>query len=198
MDQRASRAALTREPSRPGRRWRLAIAIAAVVLAPFGTACGAGQASQTAEQVASGPVARVGEITVADVEFLFDGPIAGDEVYRVGESASIAATIVNEGATADRLVRVSSPIASAALIAAEELVIPGGGTLTTGQTGPLAAAEVTDEDDIGAIVLAGLLEPIRSGRSYPVVFEFNRAGEVVVDVPVATPDVPRRPAEESG
>jgi hypothetical protein len=198
MDQRAHRATLTHEPSGPGRRWCLAIAAAVVVLAPLGTACGAGQTTQTAEQVASGPVARTGEITVADVEFLFDGPIPGDRAYRVGASAPIAVTIVNEGDYADRLVRVSSPIAAAALIAAEELVIPGGGTLTAGQTGALSAVETAYEDDIGVIVLTGLLKPIRSGRSYPVVFEFDRAGAVLVDVPVATPDVPRRPAEEHG
>jgi hypothetical protein len=43
----------------------------------------------------------------------------------------------------------------------------------------------------------GFLEqPIRSGVSYPVVFGFERVGDVVVDVPVKTP-TSRRPASRT-
>ena len=187
-------------PTSPGSRprWWLTVAAAVVVLAPAVAGCGAGQHAQTAEQVTAAAVGRVGDISVLDVEFLFDRPVAGDEVYRIGAVAPLAVTIVNDGREADRLVRVSSPIATTGLVVAEGLAIPGGQTLTAGQTGLVASMEVPYEDDAGLIALAGLREPIRSGISYPVVFGFERAGDVLVQVPVDTPDVPRRDLVESG
>jgi copper(I)-binding protein len=130
-------------------------------------------------------------MSVLDVEFLFDPPVAGDAVYRPGDIAPMAVTIVNSGDAADRLVRVTSPIAEAGVVVVDGgLVIPGDRTLTAGQVGPVSAIEVPYEDDAGLIALIGLREPIRSGVSYPVVFGFERAGDVAFDVPVDTPDYP--------
>jgi periplasmic copper chaperone A len=164
-----------------------------LLLAGLATAaCGTGQVAQTAEQVTPWAGGDVCEIAVRDVAFPFRPPVAGDEVYRVGEIAPLSVTIVNHGDAADRLVRVSSPIASSGVLVAEGIVIPGGQTLTAGQEGPLASLEVSYENDAGLIALAGLSEPIRSGLSYPVIFEFERAGDVLVEVPVDLPDLPRR------
>jgi hypothetical protein len=55
----------------------------------------------------------------------------------------------------------------------------------------VAGIELPDEDET-VIGLAGLSTPIRSGLTYQVVFGFERAGDVIVTVPVDTPDVPRR------
>ena len=115
-------------------------------------------------------------------------------MYRVGELAPLSVTIVNHGDVADRFVRVSSPIASSGVVA-EGLVIPAGQTLTAGQEGPLASLEVSYENDAGLIALAGLSEPIRSGLTYPVLFEFERAGDMLIEVPVDLPDLPRRALE---
>lgn len=161
-------------------------------------ACGTGQVSQTAEQVTPWAGGEVGEIAVLDVAFPFRPPVAGNEVYRVGEIAPLSVTIVNHGDAADRLVRVSSPIASSGVVVAEGLVIPGGQTLTAGQEGSVAGLEVSYENDAGLIALAGLSEPIRSGLTYPVVFRFERAGDLLIHVPVDLPDFPRRePVEGS-
>jgi copper(I)-binding protein len=175
------------------RVWSGAVVAALVVLSPAAAGCGAGQRAATAEQVSgsSGATAQVGEMAVLDVEFPFDRPIAGDEVYPVGGTAPLAITVVNTGRVADRLVGVSSPIATAGIAVADELVVPGGRTLTAGQTGPVAAIEVPYEDDEPLIALTGLRVPVRSGVSYPVTFRFERAGEVVLDVPVGTPEAPR-------
>lgn len=56
----------------------------------------------------------------------------------------------------------------------------------------MSSIEVPYEDDARLIALAGPREPIRSGVSYPVVFGFERAGDVLIEVPVDTPDFPRR------
>jgi copper(I)-binding protein len=182
-------------------RWPAAAAVAALCLSPAVAGCGTGPPAPISDHVgnASGAVARVGEMAVLEVEFLFDRPVAGDEVYDVGGIAPLAVTLVNTGDAPDRLVRVSSPIAEAGLVVVDGgLVIPGHQTLTAGQIGPVASIEVPYEDDTGLIALIGLEQPIRSGVSYPVVFGFERAGDVTIDVPVKTPDFPPPRAGEGG
>jgi copper(I)-binding protein len=176
------------------RRWPM-LAAMLLVLGTATVACGAGQVAQTAEHVTPRAGARVSEISVLDVAFLFRPPVAGDHVYGVGELAPLAVTIVNHGSTPDRLVRVGSPIATTGVVA-EGLRIPGGQTLTAGQEGAVASLEVSYENDAGLIALAGLREPIRSGLTYPVIFSFERAGDVLVEVPVETPEIPRRDLTE--
>lgn len=167
------------------------IAATLLLLTPAVVACGTGQVAQTAEQVSPRAGAQFGEISVLDVAFLFRPPVAGDQVYGVGDVAPLSVTIANTGATADRLVRVSSPIATGSIVP-ENARIPGGQSLTAGQEGPSASIEAPDETEAGLIALTGLREPIRSGLTYPVIFTFERAGEVLVHVPVEIPDVPRR------
>lgn len=176
-------------------RWTAVRAAAAAVLVLLAVGCGAGQEAATSTQVGNGTGAagQVGPISVLDVEFRFSPPIAGDEVYGIGDTAPLTVTIANSGRDADRLVRLSSPVATAGIVVADGLVIPGGTTLTAGQAG-VSSIEVSYEDDAGLLALAGLTAPIRSGLTYPVVLGFERAGDVVLEVPVDTPDVPRDPA----
>lgn len=189
---------MNRQPLRPSSTLRAAHAVLAAVLVLLATGCGAGQEAATSTQLthAGGAVGQVGPISVLDVEFRFAPPIAGDEVYGVGETAPMSVTIVNNGTAADRLVRLSSPVADAGVVVADGLVIPAGATLTAGQTG-VSSIDVGYEDDAGLLALAGLRAPIRSGLTYPVVLGFERAGDIVLDVPVDTPDVPRDPAADS-
>jgi copper(I)-binding protein len=164
------------------------VAALATITLPI-TACG--PATQDTPPVTSSAVGRIGEITVADVEFLFTPPISGDDVYPAGATAPLSVTIVNDGQKPDRLVQVSSPIAENGLLVGGGLTIPPGQTVTAGQSGA-AGVEVADENGDNMIALAGLREPIRSGRTYPVTFEFECAGDLLLEVPVDTPDVPRR------
>lgn len=190
---------MSRHPFRQTARLRAAArTVTAAVLVLLMTGCGAGQQAATSTQLthAGGAVGRVGPISVLDVEFRFAPPIAGDEVYGVGDTAPMSVTIVNNGTSADRLVRLSSPVAVAGVVVADGLVIPAGATLTAGQTG-VSSIEVPYEDDARLLALTGLRTPIRSGLTYPVVLGFERAGDLVLDVPVDTPDVPRDPAADS-
>ena len=170
---------------------RLLGAVVAVVLL---AGCGAGQVAATAQQVgnSSGADADVGQIALRDVEFVSVPRVVGDEVYPVGAIAPLSLSIVNTGAEADRLVAVASPIAPASALPPGGVEVPGGRTVTAGQT-DFAAVESGNEQSASApVALVGLTEPIRSGRSYPVVFVFERAGAVQFDVAADTPEVPRR------
>jgi len=107
-----------------------------------------------------------------------------------GDRPPLSVTIVNHGRDPDRLVRVSSPIAAGSILVADGLTIPAGHTLTAGQAGP-AGVSTSHEDGDNTVALTGLRVPIRSGLTYPVVFGFERAGDLLLEVPVDTPDVPR-------
>ena len=178
-----------RTPSRAATVGR-AVAATALLLTPL-AGCGAGQLAHTAEieSVVDGTTARIGDISILDAQFLFTGPIPGDEVYPVGANAPLHLTIVNSGDTPDRLISVTSPIAASGLVLGPTTV-PANGSLTAGQVGPVAGIELPDEDE-AVIGLVELATPIRSGLTYPVVLGFERAGQIAVPVPVDTPDLPR-------
>lgn len=150
--------------------------------------CGAGQVAQTAEQVTAtgGASGQVGAVLVRDAQFTYDGPISGNEVYRPGDDAVMQVTIVNEGRAGDRLVEVRSPVAASGRIVGEARV-PGGQTLTAGYDQPVAQVTVPPAGSVD-IALLGITEPIRAAMTYPVVFVFERAGELRVQVPVENPE----------
>jgi len=166
---------------------RLALTIALLVTVSVG--CGAGQEAQTADQLTGtgGAYGQTGEISVLDAQLVFDEPIAGDEVYRPGADAPLQLTIVNAGAADDRLIEVSSPVATSARITGDPR-IPGGQALTAGYVEPVASVETRNTRPIG-IALVGLTDPVRAGLTYPVTFTFQDAGSLTLSLPVENPDV---------
>lgn len=177
------------------------------------TGCGAGQIAGTAEQqsAVSGSNSTVGPIAVRDAVIAFGEQVEGGAVYSSGAAAPLSMTIVNEGPDADTLVSASSPWASSVEISGIT-EIPGGRAIVvqgeapeptpTPTTGARASAAPTTtpaaEPASGTqIVLTGLLDDIRAGISYDVTLVFERAGEVVVQVPVGGTEEPREdePAE---
>ncbi len=118
---------------------------------------------------------------VRDAQIIFAGPIAGDTVYQPGDDAALKLTIVNEGDRADRLVRVTSPIASSVTITGDTW-IPGHQVLSVGYPTPPAPRGT----DAVQIVLTGLNSPVSAGFSYPVVLAFEQA-ELRLELPVENP-----------
>lgn len=80
-------------------------------------------------------------------------------------------------------------------------IAPGSSGSTT-STPPVPttapAADGTSEPTSAQMVLTGLTSDIRAGEAYPVVFTFERAGEVRVDIVTAPPSVPREEPEGEG
>lgn len=182
------------------RRW--AALVAGLALVATG-GCGAGQLAQTADQVSGngGAEGEIGRIDVQHAMFAFTGEIVGDAVYQPGQDAPLQLTIVNEAALqADRLLAVSSPIATSGLIIGDAR-IPGGQAVTAGYDEPVASITVPPAEAIG-VILVGLTEPVRSGLLYPVSFTFERAGTLTLELPVEVPDVlperARAPGPDNG
>lgn len=166
--------------------WATALGLVAVL-----AGCGGGNVQTTATLGVGG---RVGDIVVRDAAFLFDRPVAGDTVYQAGEDAVLQLTIVNEGDRTDRLVAVSSPIARVGTITGDAR-IAGHQTLTAGYQAPLASATLPGTGAV-RIVLVGLRSPVSAGLRYPVVFDFERAGELRLDLPVENPRTLRSPSDQ--
>jgi copper(I)-binding protein len=163
-------------------------ALAAALVAFLSIGCGAGPEAHTADQITGtgGAYGQTGEISVLDAQFVFDGPIAGETVHPPGADAPLQLTIVNEGATDDRLVEVSSPVAASARITGDAHM-PGGQALTAGYVEPVASVETREAKAID-IALVGLTEPVRAGLTYPVTFTFEDAGALTLSLPVENPD----------
>jgi copper(I)-binding protein len=170
-----------------------AVLIAVLIVA----GCGAGQQPQTANQVpaSGGAAGAVDSIQVRDAHFAWSGPVPGDSVHQLGDDAPLQVTIINnatslldDGFAPDRLLAVSSPIATSGRIVGDA-TIPDGQVLTAGYDQPVASIALPGTREV-EIALVGLTEPIRAGVGYPVVFTFERAGDLRLDVPVENPQIP--------
>jgi copper(I)-binding protein len=123
-------------------------------------------------QVSGSPVIASGRTLVITGQ----APAAAESSAPASASATpsgSAAPSATPSATA-----TSEPTATAAATASAE-PLPAGTTSTT-------------------IVLTGLKQDIRPGLTYPVVFRFEKAGEVTVQVPVANSTAPRSASAEGG
>jgi copper(I)-binding protein len=121
---------LVSDRARP-RPTRAALAVGALIGAVALAGCGAGQVTQTSDQVAAVQGANVdaGQIAVRNATIEFETPAEGAAIYPVGGNAPLTMAIVNSGAELDRLVAASSPIASSVQLSGD-LRIPGGRVLT--------------------------------------------------------------------
>ncbi|WP_156038592.1 MULTISPECIES: hypothetical protein [Actinoalloteichus] len=176
------------------------------------TGCSAGQITQTSSQVPviAGADADAGTIAVRDAKLTF--PTEQDPpAYPAGSDAPVSVTIVNRGTGADTLLSVTSPSAESvtvegdtALPAGTKLVATGLGEATSeletstpeagepsaemSQSAPETDAAQSGQDvaDIGvlSLTLVGLHDEVHPGVNVELVFEFENAGSLSVQVPV--------------
>lgn len=147
--------------------------------------CGSFEAQLTAP---GGADDTAGTIAVRDARFSASTPRAGDQAYAPGEDAPLTLTIVNSGDATDRLVSVSSPVATGGSVDGDAQIL-GGFALVSGydQVSPARTLPATVAAEVA---LTGLREPLRAGLTYPVTLTFERAGAITLQVPVGNPDVP--------
>lgn len=177
--------------SEPSRRSRAgaAAALAALLLL---TGCGAGQLTATSTQrgSAGGANADAGDILVREAEIEFGDSAPGEVVYPAGTTAPLQMRIVNQGVVADRLVSATSRAASVVHLSGP-LEVPAGQVLVVGSRPPAAPGVRTAQ-----ITLTGLHEDVRAGLTYELVLVFERAGPVLLHLPVDNPTTPREATSE--
>ena len=158
-------------------RWARLIAVAVTTLAA--ASCGAGQITQTSDQVSAvnGSSLEIGHIQVHNI-YLDHDP--GDPVDR----ARLAFTVVNtSGSLTDRLVSIESPAAAVNILAPPgALTLAPGTALAAGQpVEQLTEPAAPDEPITVALTMPGGPRP---GLTTPFTFVFEVAGTGTVAVPV--------------
>ncbi|WP_433609717.1 hypothetical protein [Prescottella agglutinans] len=170
----------------PTRRVATAVALAAGATLML-SACGAGQVSQTATQVAAvnGNQATSGDIALRNVHVVY--PNSEEYSIEPGGSAQLAFTAVNlsEHAT-DKLTSIKTDFAGSVTIDAKDGTreIKPQTALGAGNPDVSVPEQAPETVSLIDVTLEDLREGVRPGLTFPVIFTFQNAGDVVVQVPV--------------
>lgn len=159
---------------------RLATGLLALATAASVTACGAGRDAMTYQErnQAEASEATTGSLAIRNVRV--EAPPSG-ELYEVGEHATVVLTVTNAADEEDRLVEVTTPVAS-------EVIIRAGGREDGVSVPPFGStgSEVTLE-------LVGLTRALRPGEYVDLTLRFENNGLVELRAPIATTGETDRP-----
>jgi copper(I)-binding protein len=152
--------------------------------------CGAGQVSQTATQepAVNGTSGTVGPISLRNIHLR---AAQSTDYVAPGQDAELLFVAVNGSPDVnDKLVSVTSDIGTVSL--SGDSTLPANGVLVVGepdgQIAPLEAAEKADAIE----AKVALSKPITNGLTYEFTFDFEKAGETTVQVPISAGEQPRR------
>ena len=104
----------------------------------------------------------------------------------VAKAGAVYVSITNQGATADRLLAVSSPVASMAML---HRTIKDGDIMRMEEAGPVdlqPQGTLIMEPGGLHVMLMGLKTPLRQGEVVELTLVFEAAGPVTVKVPVGS------------
>lgn len=172
--------------TRKTRRLASALALAAGATLTL-SACGAGQISQTSDQVAAvnGNSAEVGDVSLRNVHVVY--PQSEEYSLEPGGTVELGFVAINNSpSTSDTLTGISTTAASSVTVGEGS-----GGTEIEPLTGLGAGAPVDNSIDdpeiplqFVTVELSGIGEDVRPGLTIPVTFSFEEAGDVELAVPV--------------
>ncbi|QKT09936.1 hypothetical protein [Rhodococcus sp. W8901] len=184
----------------PTRRVMAAVALAAGATLVL-SACGAGQVSQTATQVAAvnGNKATSGDIALRNVHVVY--PNSEEFSIEPGGNAQLAFTAINLSEhESDRLKGIKTDFAGAVTIDDKEggRDIKPQAALGAGNPDVSVPEQAPEHVSLIDVTLEDVREGVRPGLTFPVTFSFENAGDVVVQVPVdAGPKTERHESEKS-
>jgi len=154
--------------------------------------CGTGQVSQTATQepAVNGTSSTVGPVSLRNIHLR---AAQSTDYVEAGREAELLFVAVNGSPDVnDKLVSITSDIGTVSL--SGDTSLPANGVLVVGepdgQIAPLESAEKAD----AAEAMVALSKPITNGLTYNITFDFEKAGETTVAVPISAGEAPRREA----
>jgi copper(I)-binding protein len=154
--------------------------------------CGVGQVSQmaTQEPAVNGTSGNLGPISLRNVHLR--AVLAGDYV-QPGRDVELLFVAVNSSPDVnDKLVSITSDVGKVTLTG--DTSIPVNGVLTVGEPdGQIAPLESAENADAAEAAVA-LSKPITNGLTYNFTFDFEKAGETTMTVPISAGEAPRREA----
>ncbi|PTR29046.1 hypothetical protein C8K36_103418 [Rhodococcus sp. OK519] len=184
----------------PTRRVLAAVALAAGATLVL-SACGAGQISQTATQVAAinGNQATSGDIALRNVHVVY--PNSEEYSIEPGGNAALAFTAANlSESKTDRLKDIKTDFAGSVKIDKKDgtLEIKPQAALGAGNPDVTVPEQAPEHVSLIDVTLEDIREGVRPGLTFPVIFTFENAGDIVVQVPVdAGPLVERHESDKS-
>jgi copper(I)-binding protein len=162
--------------------------VAAVAL----SGCGAGQVSQTATQepAVNGTSGTVGPISLRNIHLR---AAQSTDYVQPGREVELLFVAVNGSPDVnDKLVSITSDIGTVGL--SGDTSLPANGVLVVGEPdGQIASLESAEKADAAEAKIA-LSKPITNGLTYEFTFDFEKAGETTVVVPISAGEAPRREA----
>jgi copper(I)-binding protein len=167
---------------------RVSLTIAARVVACCAAAlalvgCGAGQITQTDNQIAAvdGAFGNAGN-SIALRNVLLPYPPNPTGTYPAGSTVPVVATIINQGDQPDELLAVTSPVGQALVLGATQIA-PGTTVISTA-----GATEATSPLVVGELrIMLTNTQALHAGLTTPITFQFRNAGKVTLPVPMAVP-----------
>lgn len=170
----------------------VAVALAACGLALAATlsGCSAGQVSQTATQEAAvnGTSKTAGNISLRNVHLR---AVQTGDFVQPGSEVELLFVASNESPdTNDKLKAITSEVGTVALTG--DTSLPAADVLVVGEPdGQIAALEAAEKAD-AAKATVDLSKPVTNGLTYTFTFDFEKAGQVDVQVPISAGESPRR------
>jgi copper(I)-binding protein len=154
--------------------------------------CSAGQVAQTATQepAVNGTLATVGPIALRNVHLR---ATQSTDYVQPGRDVELLFVAVNTSPDVDdKLLSVSSDIGTVSL--SGDTTVPANGVLVVGEPdGQIAPLEAAEKANAVQAKIA-LSKPISNGLTYNFTFDFDKAGETKVAVPISAGEQPRREA----
>jgi copper(I)-binding protein len=166
------------------------VAATAAVIALALSGCGAGQISQmaTQEPAVNGNKATVNNVALRDVRI--QAQQTGDYI-RPGRTVELVLVAVNQSPdVSDRLVNITSDIG--AVTVSGDAKLPAGGMLFIGTPEGAKPAPGPLESNSAVKASVVLAKPITNGLTYNFTFNFEKAGQVNLQVPITAGLAPER------
>jgi copper(I)-binding protein len=167
-------------------RFKISLPILSVValIAALLSGCGAGQISQmsTQEPAVNGNKVTLNNVALRDVRM--QAAQTGD-FLQPGRTVDLVLVAVNQSPdVADRLVGVTSDIGTVTV--SGDARLPAGGMLFIGlPEGGKVAPGTVGSNNVAAKATVNLAKPITNGLTYNFTFNFEKAGQASVMVPIS-------------
>ncbi|GFG66072.1 putative lipoprotein LpqE [Mycobacterium kubicae] len=160
--------------------WLAIVGMAAVAL----SGCGAGQVSQTAmqEPAVNGNKVTINNLALRDIRM--QGAQQGDFI-QPGRTVDLVMVVVNQSPNVeDRLTSVTTDIGTVTI--SGDARVPASGMLFVGTPGGQNAAPGPPQSSGAARATITLSKPISNGLTYNFTFNFEKAGQGNVLVPISS------------
>jgi hypothetical protein len=165
------------------RAARIAVVGLIALLAALLSGCGAGQISQMSvqEPAVNGNRVTINNVALRDVRMQ---AVQTGDFLRPGRSVDLVAVAVNQSPdTPDKLVGITSDIGTVTV--GGDARLPAGGMLFIGKPDGQNVAPGPPDSNNAVRATVALTQPISNGLTYNFTFNFEKAGQASVLVPIS-------------